>query len=99
MKISREDVLGIAKLARLSLTDAEVERMSAQLSEILEYVGQLQKLDTKDVPPTAHVAEYPTPMRKDEPWPSLGVEAALANAPKSANGAFVVPRISLKVEP
>jgi len=97
MKISRDEVLKIARLARLSLDDGEVESLTRELDEILEYVDRLQKLDTKDVPPTAHVMEYPTPLRKDEPWPSLGVEAALANAPKAAKDAFIVPRISLKV--
>ncbi len=98
MKISREEVLKIANLARLSLADAEVASMTKQLGDILEYVDQLKQLDTANVEPTAHVAEYPTPMRKDEPRESIGVEAALANAPKSLNGAFIVPRISLKAE-
>ena len=92
MKISREEVNRIATLARLSLGEAEAEAMTRQLDAILEYVAQLENLDTKGVEPTAQVGESATPMRDDEPQPSLSQEAALANAPKSAGGAFVVPK-------
>lgn len=92
MKITRDEVNRIAKLARLSLGDAEADAFTAQLDAILEYVAQLQNLDTTGVEPTSQVADRPTPMRDDEPWTSLTQEAALANAPKSAGGGFVVPR-------
>ncbi len=93
MRISREEVRRIAKLARLSLDDREAESMTAQLDRILEHVEQLRALDTAGVPPTASVAEYATPMRRDEPRPSLPPETALANAPAAAGGGFLVPRI------
>lgn len=94
MKISREEVLKIAKLSRLSRKDDEVASMTSKLDAILEYVAQLEKVDTAGVDPTAHVREDETPLRPDEPWTSLPQEEAVANAPKSAGGAFVVPRIS-----
>ena len=94
MKITREEVLKIAKLARLSLTDAEVGSMTGQLDAILEYVDQLGKLDTTNVEPTSQVGRFATPLRADEPRPSLPQEIAIANAPKAAGGGFVVPRIA-----
>lgn len=92
MKITRDEVLRIAKLSRLSLGEAEVEAMTRQLDAILEYVAQLEGLDTTGVAPTAHVGEMATPMREDEVRPSLPQEAALANAPKALGGAFIVPK-------
>jgi aspartyl-tRNA(Asn)/glutamyl-tRNA(Gln) amidotransferase subunit C len=92
MKISREEVNRIATLARLSLGEAEAGEMTRQLDAILEYVAQLESLDTTGVEPTAHVGSDATPMREDEPRPSLSQDAALANAPKSAGGGFVVPK-------
>lgn len=92
MKISREEVNRIATLARLSLGEAEAEALTRQLDAILEYVAQLQNLDTTGVEPTAQLGTASTPMREDEPQPSLSQEAALANAPKSAGGGFVVPK-------
>ena len=94
VKISREEVLRIAKLSRLSLKDDEVVSMTKQLDAILEYVEQLERVDTAGVDPTAHLRADETPLRPDEPWPSLSQEEAVANAPKAAGGAFVVPRIS-----
>ena len=93
MKITREEVLRIAALARLSLTDAEASSMTTQLDAILEYVEQLKTLDTKDVVPTAHLAERATPLREDVPTGSLSQEVALANAPKQGGGGFLVPKV------
>lgn len=92
MRITRAEVERIAKLARLSLGDAEAEAMTKQLDAILEYVAQLQNLDTAGVEPTSQVGATETPMREDEPRPSLSQSEALANAPKSAGGGFVVPK-------
>lgn len=92
MKITRDDVNRIAKLARLSLGDAEADAMTKQLDAILEYVALLQNLDTNGVEPTSQIADRPTPMREDEPGASLSQEAALANAPKAGGGGFVVPK-------
>ena len=65
MKISREEVRRIAALGRLELTGAEVEAMTGQLDAILQYVAQLEKLDTTGVEPTAHLGEMATPLRAD----------------------------------
>lgn len=93
MKLDRTQVEKIAQLARLELTEAEKDRMSQQLSGILEYVDQLSKLDTKDVLPTAHVGPVTTPLREDVPHQPLPVEDALRNAPDRKGSAFRVPRI------
>lgn len=93
MKITRDEVLKIARLARLSLGDAEAEAFTGQLDAILEYVGQLNGLDTKDVTPTAHLEERATPLRDDVPHESLSQEAALANGPTTGGGGFLVPRV------
>ena len=92
MKITREEVRRIAALARLSLDDAEAEALTSELDAILRYVDVLRTLDTSGVAPTAQVGEQTTPLREDEPRPSLSQAEALAAAPRSAGGAFVVPR-------
>jgi aspartyl-tRNA(Asn)/glutamyl-tRNA(Gln) amidotransferase subunit C len=91
MAISRDDVLHVARLARLELSDAEVERFQEQLSAILEAVSKVQELDLSDVPPTSHPLDVVNVWREDEPRPSLSVEEALANAPDSEDGLFRVP--------
>lgn len=93
MKITREETLRIAHLARLSLTDAEVGTLTQQLDATLEYVAQLNNLDTKDVIPTAHLAERATPLREDVPHDPLSQDAALANGPKTGGGGFLVPKV------
>ena len=91
MAISREEVLHVARLARLALTDEEVERLGAQLNAILEAVGKVAELDLKDVDPTAHPLELVNVWAEDEPRPCLAVEEALANAPDREAGFFRVP--------
>jgi aspartyl-tRNA(Asn)/glutamyl-tRNA(Gln) amidotransferase subunit C len=91
MAITREDVLHVARLARLQLSDAEVERFQGQLSAILDAVSKVQELDLADVPPTSHPLEVVNVWRDDEPRPSLPVEEALANAPDRAGDLFRVP--------
>jgi aspartyl-tRNA(Asn)/glutamyl-tRNA(Gln) amidotransferase subunit C len=91
MAISRDDVLHVARLARLELSDAEVERFQEQLSAILEAVSKVQELDLGDVPPTSHPLEVVNVWREDEPRPSLPVEEALANAPDRDGNFFKVP--------
>jgi aspartyl-tRNA(Asn)/glutamyl-tRNA(Gln) amidotransferase subunit C len=93
MKLTREQVLHVAKLARLELSEAEVETFSRQLSAILGYVEQLEALDTSAVEPTFHVVPMATPMRPDEPAASIPVEEALANAPARIGSAFAVPKV------
>jgi aspartyl-tRNA(Asn)/glutamyl-tRNA(Gln) amidotransferase subunit C len=91
MAISRDEVLHVARLARLALTDEEVERLGAQLSAILEAVGKVSELDLADVEPTAHPLELVNVWALDEPRSSLTVDDALANAPDREAGFFRVP--------
>jgi aspartyl-tRNA(Asn)/glutamyl-tRNA(Gln) amidotransferase subunit C len=91
MAITRETVLHVARLARLDLSEDEVERMKQDLSRILEHVEELSALDTSGVPETAHVAVESAPLRPDLRKPSLPNELALQNAPRSSGGAFAVP--------
>jgi aspartyl-tRNA(Asn)/glutamyl-tRNA(Gln) amidotransferase subunit C len=89
--IDRDQVLHVAKLARLELSDAEVERMAAELSGILEHVDRIAALDLDDVEPTSHVVALENVLRADEPEPCLPRERALEQAPDPAQGAFRVP--------
>jgi aspartyl-tRNA(Asn)/glutamyl-tRNA(Gln) amidotransferase subunit C len=91
--ISREDVEHVARLARLALTDAEMERMRAELSAILSYIDKLGELDTDGVPPTSHAVPLVNVMRDDEIRPCLPVNEMLANAPDRVGDLFRVPRI------
>ncbi|HEY4976692.1 MAG TPA: Asp-tRNA(Asn)/Glu-tRNA(Gln) amidotransferase subunit GatC [Gaiellaceae bacterium] len=91
MAISREQVLHVAKLARLALSEEEVDRFSEQLNAILEAIGKVSELDLSDVPPTSHPLELINVVDPDEPRPSLARENALANAPESEANAFRVP--------
>jgi aspartyl-tRNA(Asn)/glutamyl-tRNA(Gln) amidotransferase subunit C len=89
--IEREQVLHVAKLARLRLDEAEVEKMAGELSGILEHVDRIGELDLDDVPPTSHVVELENVLRADEPHRSLPREVALEQAPDPVDGAFRVP--------
>jgi aspartyl-tRNA(Asn)/glutamyl-tRNA(Gln) amidotransferase subunit C len=89
--IDREQVLHVAKLARLRLTDEEVEKMSGELSVILEAIEQIGELDLEGVQPTSHVVDLENVLRPDEPRPSLPRERALANAPDASDDGFRVP--------
>ncbi len=91
MAISREDVVHVAGLARLALTEDEVARFQQQLSAILEAVGKVGELDLTGVEPTAHPLDLANSWGEDEPRPSLPVEESLANAPDSEGGYFRVP--------
>ena len=91
MPITREDVLHVAHLARLALTDEEVERFQEQLSAILEAVGKVSELDLTGVEPTAHPLALANVWAEDEPRPSLPLEEALANAPEREGDFFRVP--------
>ena len=87
MAITREEVLHVAKLARLELTDDEVERLTGELGAILEAVSKVAELDLSDVPPTSHPLELVNSWREDEPRDSLGLDEVFANAPQTAGGA------------
>jgi aspartyl-tRNA(Asn)/glutamyl-tRNA(Gln) amidotransferase subunit C len=89
--ISRDEVLHVARLARLALSDDEVDRLAAQLNAILEAVGKVSELDLSDVEPTAHPLDLVNVWADDEPQASLSVEDALANAPDREAGFFRVP--------
>jgi len=89
--ISRDEVLHVARLARLALSDDEVDRLGAQLNAILEAVGKVSELDLADVEPTAHPLDLVNVWADDEPGASLSNDEALANAPDREAGFFRVP--------
>ena len=96
MKLTVEQVRYVAGLANLTLTDAEVERMQADLGSILGYMEKLNELDTRDVAPMAQVlyaADETATLRPDREWEPLGNQAALANAPLAGAGYFKVPKV------
>jgi len=93
MALTREEVLHVAQLARLSLEPAEVELFTRQLNDILAYVEKLQELDTAGVSPMAHVTPVFNAFREDEVKTGLPRDQALENAPGREEGSFVVPRI------
>ena len=92
-RITREEVEKVAALARLSLSDAAAERMTAELGQILAYAETLSAVDTTDVEPTFHAIPLPTPLREDRALPPLDPELAVANAPEREGSAFVVPKV------
>ena len=90
--LSRDQVLHVARLARLELTGAEIDAFASELSKVLDYIGTIEQLgDLADVPPTSHVVNVENALRADEPRPSLPVERALESAPDAALGGFRVP--------
>jgi aspartyl-tRNA(Asn)/glutamyl-tRNA(Gln) amidotransferase subunit C len=91
MAISRDEVLHVARLARLALTDEEVERLTGELGAILEAVGVVAELDLADVEPTAHPLDVVNVWDEDEPRDSLPLEDAFANAPAREGDLFRVP--------
>ena len=93
MTLTIAEVEHIASLARLNLTNAEVARFREQLSAILDYVAQLQALDTSDIPPTSSVLPPRSVLRQDEPHPGLALDALLANAPQVEADQFRVPPV------
>lgn len=93
MILTREQVEHIAELAKLALTDEEIERYRQQLSAILEYAQRLQELDTEAIPPTASVLALQNVMRPDEVRPSMPREEVLANAPDVQDGQFRVKAV------
>ena len=93
MSDSDFDIKYVANLARISLTPDEEARLGSQLGDILGYVKKLEELDVSDVEPMAHAVPLDNVLRADVVQPSISSEAALANAPKEANGLFVVPKI------
>jgi aspartyl-tRNA(Asn)/glutamyl-tRNA(Gln) amidotransferase subunit C len=93
MSLTADDVRWVAHLARLELSDAELEPMTRQLGAILDYVNQLQQVPTDGVEPLAHPLPVQSVFRADEPTPSLTVDAALANAPDRRGDFYGVPAV------
>jgi aspartyl-tRNA(Asn)/glutamyl-tRNA(Gln) amidotransferase subunit C len=91
MAISRDEVVHVARLARLALTDEELDRFAGQLDAILEAVGKVSELDLSGVEPTLHPLELSNVWAEDAPRPSLPVDHALADAPEVEDDAFRVP--------
>lgn len=93
LALSEQEVRHVARLARLRLDAREVEGLARDLNRVLEYMRQLNELDTESVEPTWQVVPQAAPLRADALAPSLPVDAAVANAPEVVDGMFVVPRI------
>ncbi len=92
MAISREDVLHVSKLARLELSEAEVEKFTVQLGDILDYISKLDELDTGNVPPTAHVLEITNVFREDK-VNAPRIDSIEEMAPEFDKGHFLVPKV------
>jgi aspartyl-tRNA(Asn)/glutamyl-tRNA(Gln) amidotransferase subunit C len=90
-RITKDEVLHVARLARLELGDDEVGRLQEQLSDILEAVSKVSELDLSDVPPTAHPLEIANAWAEDVPRPCLELDEVFANAPDREDGFFKVP--------
>jgi aspartyl-tRNA(Asn)/glutamyl-tRNA(Gln) amidotransferase subunit C len=93
MSLSEHDVRHVAMLARLALTDSEVEAMRNDLNSILGHIDEIQRLDLAGVEPMAHAIAVTNVTRPDVAIPPFPQEVAIANAPQSENGAFVIPKI------
>lgn len=93
MALSESEVRHVAMLARLALTDEQVETLRGELNSILGHIDTIQQLDLAGVEPTAHAIPVVNSVRPDEPRQGLSQEMALLNAPESEDGAFVIPRI------
>ena len=89
--IDRDQVLHVARLARLELSDEDVKRMAEELSHVLDHIEKIRELDLQGVRPTSHVVDVAAPLRADRPTPSLPREAVLASAPEPVEGGFGVP--------
>jgi aspartyl-tRNA(Asn)/glutamyl-tRNA(Gln) amidotransferase subunit C len=92
-RITRADVEHVAWLARLALTDDEVQSLTRDLGAILDHAAEVSALDTADVPPTAHPLPLVNVLRADDPGPCLDRDEVLAQAPSAEDGRFRVPRI------
>ncbi len=93
MKISKNDVVKVAELARLEFNNEDVEKFTEQLGNILQYIEKLNELDTDNVEPTSHVLYISTPLREDKVVKTLTIEEVLQNAPESEDGFIVVPQV------
>ena len=93
MKITKEQILHVAHLARLELDEAAIEKFSGQIGTVLAYVDQLQGVETEGVKPTSHAISLTNAFREDKERIHLETKKALANAPEKEDGSFVVPKV------
>ena len=93
MKITKEEVEHVARLARLELDDASIDKFVGQIGEILDYIDKLNAIDTSNVAATSHAISLNNAFREDRVEGHLDREAALANAPEKEDGSFVVPKV------
>jgi len=93
MKLTVADVEHVARLARLELGEDEKNLFAGQMGAILGYVKKLNELNTDDILPTSHAVPMENAFRADQTWPSIGVDKALANAPKRVNSFYYVPKV------
>ena len=93
MKITKDQVLYVADLARLDLDEASIDQFAGQIGTILDYVDKLNEVDTEGIRPTSHAISLTNAFREDEPDEHLERDQALANAPQEEGGNFVVPKI------
>ena len=93
MKITKEEVLYVAHLARLDLDEESIERFAGQIDEILGYIEKLNRVNTKGIKPTSHAIFLTNAFRDDEEKEHIDRELALANAPEKEDGNFVVPKV------
>ena len=93
MKITREEVVHVARLSRLALEETEIDALTGQMDQLLGYVEKLNELDTEGIVPTAHAVPMENAFRADEVRPSIGLDRALLNAPQSEENCFVVPKV------
>ncbi len=93
MKISREQVEHVARLARLALSEQEIDTLTGDMDAILGYVDKLNELDTGHIVPTAHAVPMENAFRADTVRPSIGTEKALQNAPEASDSCFLVPKV------
>lgn len=93
MKITKEEVLHVANLARLDMDDSDIDRFADQIGTILDYVDTLRQVDTKGIAATSHAITQTNAFREDELRDHLDPQSALANAPEKDEGAFVVPKV------
>jgi aspartyl-tRNA(Asn)/glutamyl-tRNA(Gln) amidotransferase subunit C len=93
MKITKDEIIHVANLARLEIDDASLDKVTEQIGQILEYVDTLNQIDTKDVPGTSHAVTLTNAFREDLTKKHLTNEQALTNAPEKEDGAFVVPKV------
>jgi aspartyl-tRNA(Asn)/glutamyl-tRNA(Gln) amidotransferase subunit C len=93
MKLTKEEVLYVAHLARLDLDEESIEKFAGQIDEILGYIEKLNEVDTKGIRPTSHAISLTNAFRDDEKREPIERELALANAPEEEDGQFVVPKV------